>query len=176
MGAKLQNKQTGVSRVSVTRASGTDKKKIKEGFERLLGQIGGIGEIIPSGVKKVLIKPNLMTGAPWTTGITVNPYIIELLIKGLKRKGIRVIVGEGAGWGCPSEDAFKATGFTELCRKLDVPLVDFKRGETERIAVKDGYVLKHVLVDRVVRECDFIINVAKMKTHCETLVSLSLKF
>ncbi|HEB30064.1 MAG TPA: DUF362 domain-containing protein [Spirochaetes bacterium] len=175
MGPIDQNNRGGISRVSVTRASRPDKKQIKEAFERLLGAFGGIRKIIPPDVKKVLIKPNLMMGEPWTTGITVNPFIVELLIMELKKERINVIVGEGAGWGCPSDDAFKATGITGLCSKLEVPLVDFKRGETVRLSVPDGSVLKYIVVDRVVPECDFIINVAKMKTHCETIASLSLK-
>jgi uncharacterized protein (DUF362 family) len=175
LGAEYHGNREALSGVSVAKAAGHDKKMIKKAFERLLSPFGGLSEIVPPGVKKVLIKPNLMMGAHWTTGITVNPYIVELLIKGLKKEGIEVIVGEGAGWGCPSGDAFSATGFTGLCRRLEVPLVDFKRGETEQIPVPDGEILKYVLVDRAVRECDFIINVAKMKTHCETLVSLSLK-
>lgn len=175
MGAKDQNNSSTKSRVSIARTSDSDDGQVKVGFERLLDNFGGIRKIIPPDVKKVLIKPNLMMGAPWTTGITVNPFIVELLIEELKKEGINMVVGEGAGWGCPSDDAFKATGFTGLCRKLDVPLVDFKRGETVRVPVPDGSVLKYLVVDRVVPECDFIINVAKMKTHCETIASLSLK-
>jgi uncharacterized protein (DUF362 family) len=175
LGDKDQNDSSTKSKVSIARTPGSEDGQVKEAFERLLDTFGGIRKIIPPGVKKVLIKPNLMMGALWTTGITVNPFIVGLLIKELKKERIEVIVGEGAGWGCPSDDAFKATGITELCRKLEVPLVDFKRGETVRIPVPNGSVLKYIVVDRVVPECDYIINVAKMKTHCETIASLSLK-
>jgi uncharacterized protein (DUF362 family) len=175
LGDEDQDNSSTKSKVSLVKTSGSEDKQVKEGFERLLDTLGGIRKIIPYGVKKVLIKPNLMMGASWTTGITVNPFLVELLIKELKKEKINVIVGEGAGWGCPSDDAFEATGFTRLCSKLEVPLVDFKRDETVRIPVPDGSVLKYIVVDRVVPECDFIINVAKMKTHCETIASLSLK-
>jgi uncharacterized protein (DUF362 family) len=141
----------------------------------MLNAFGGIAGIIPDGTKKVLIKPNLMTGKPWHTGITVNPLLIELMVSAIQNEGIEVIVGEGAGWGCDSKEAFNATGVSELCAKLHVPLVDFKRGKSIRVPVSHGELLKDLLVDEVLPECDFIVSLAKMKTHCETIVSLALK-
>jgi uncharacterized protein (DUF362 family) len=141
----------------------------------MLTDFGGIAGIIPPGAGKVLIKPNLMTGKTWETGITVNPDLIEVLIATLQDEGLEVIVGEGAGWGSDSIEAFNETGVTELCRKLHVPLIDFKRGRGVRVPVPHGELLKEVLVDEIVPECDFIISIAKMKTHCETIVSLALK-
>jgi uncharacterized protein (DUF362 family) len=141
----------------------------------MLDAFGGIEGIIPAATGKVLIKPNLMTGKPWDTGITVNPHIIEYLIVLLQEKGFSVFVGEGAGWGCDSREAFDATGVSALCEKLNVPLIDFKRGKSVRVSVPPGGLLKELLVDEALTRCDFIISLAKMKTHCETIVSLALK-
>lgn len=176
---KLSNKNKNLSSinstVSIVKFKGKDKEAIGSGFNRFLESFGGIKNIVPVGTKKVLIKPNLMMGEHWSSGITVHPYIIELLARAIKDKGFDVIVGEGAGWGCNSEESFKVTGVDKICRRLDIPLIDFKRGKGIQVQVADGLVLKDMIVDEIVQECDFIISLAKLKTHCETIVSLSLK-
>jgi uncharacterized protein (DUF362 family) len=86
-----------------------------------------------------------------------------------------VVVGEGAGWGGDSLGAFRATGVAELCKRLGVELIDFKRGKSVKVPVPDSTILEEIIVDEIVQECDFIISLAKMKTHCETIVSLSLQ-
>jgi uncharacterized protein (DUF362 family) len=161
--------------VSLAKLEGNSEREIAHGFRHLVDCLGGLKMVVPAGKRKVLVKPNLMTGALWQSGITVHPYLIELLVEALRGQGHEVIVGEGAGWGCDSSSAFSATGVDELCNRLGVPLVDFKRGRGVRVPVPNGELLKEVLVDEAVTDCDFIISLAKLKTHCETLVSLSLK-
>jgi uncharacterized protein (DUF362 family) len=161
--------------VAIVKTDGSENEQIVSGFQDLIGKLGGMERIVPNRTRKVLIKPNLMMGEDWRSGITVHPHLIELLVLEFKKLGIEVVVGEGAGWGCLSEKAFRITGVDELCDRLGVPLVDFKRGRGIRVPVENGLVLKNVLVDEIVPECDFIVSLAKMKTHCETVVSLSLK-
>jgi uncharacterized protein (DUF362 family) len=163
------------STVAVVKTGGSKNEHLERGFRSLLQALGGLEAIVPSHVKRVLIKPNLMMGEGWRTGITVHPYLIELLVREIKKLGCEVIVGEGAGWGCGSDEAFRGTGVSDLCERLNVPLIDFKRGKGIRVPVHDGFVLKDVLVDEILIECDFIVSLAKLKTHCETVVSLSLK-
>ncbi len=163
------------STVAAIKVSSKEPAAIEQGFNRLLASLGGIRNIVPADAQRVLIKPNLMTGEVWSTGITVHPYLIELLIQALRREGFKVIVGEGAGWGCKSQDSFNATGVAALCQRLQTPLIDFKRGQDIRVVVPDGLLLQEVTVDAIIPDCDFIVSLAKMKTHCETIVSLSLK-
>ncbi len=163
------------STVAITRIKKPEKAEIEQGITDLLEFFGGVEGIIPVHTKRVLIKPNLMTGKPWTTGITVHPYLIEHLVIAIKKMGLNVIVGEGAGWCDDSLKAFNTTGVTEICKRLNVPLIDFKRGKSVQVPVSDSTILKNILVDEIVPECDFIVSLAKMKTHCETIVSLSLK-
>jgi uncharacterized protein (DUF362 family) len=165
----------GRTTVSLAKLKGISEGEIARGFRHLMDSLGGLAAVVPPEKRKVLIKPNLMTGAPWQSGITVHPQLIELLVGALREQGHEVIVGEGAGWGCDSSRAFSTTGVDELCKRLGVPLVDFKRGRGVRVPVPNGELLEEVLVDEAVTDCDFIISLAKLKTHCETLVSLSLK-
>jgi len=121
-----RSKDAAKSVVSIRKVKNTSNKSIEKELDELLTNIGGLAQIIPSNANYVLIKPIIMMGCSWETGITVHPLLIELLIKKLKKTGLEVSVGEGAGWGCKSDDSFKATGIQEICNTLKVPLVDFK--------------------------------------------------
>ena len=137
------------SPVTVIKVPGTGRASIHKGAARLLDSLGGVEGIVPAHAKRILIKPNLMTGQPWETGITVNPDLIEVIVTACRDCGLEIMVGEGAGWGCDSLEAFNATGVSELCRKLDVPLIDFKRGRGVRVPVPHGELLRDVLVDEI---------------------------
>ncbi len=175
MNRKTTSTPSHISTVATVKVTGREKEDIAHGLKHLLASLGGIQNLVSADAQRVLIKPNLMMGAVWTTGITVNPYLIEFLIHEFRREGLEVIVGDGAGWGCRSDESFKATGVAELCQRLNTPLIDFKREQEIRVPVPDGMLLQAVTVDEIVPECDFIVSLAKMKTHCETIVSLSLK-
>ena len=69
------------SRVAAIKISSKESATIEQGFNRLLASLGGIRNIVPADVRRVLIKPNLMTGRAWSTGITVHPYLIELHVR-----------------------------------------------------------------------------------------------
>ena len=168
------------SRVAIEHVEDYTRNEIGQGLKNLLKNLGGLKKIIPSATKKILIKPNLMGGFGWDTGVTVNLDLLAHLTKLIQNLGIELIVGEGAGWGVPSKEAFEKTGAQRVFKELNIPLYDFKRGEFEKemevtVNVPNPLATRTITVDKVVPECDFRISVAKLKTHCETIASLSLK-
>ncbi|MEM2739655.1 MAG: DUF362 domain-containing protein [Candidatus Bathyarchaeia archaeon] len=126
---------------------------------------------------RILVKPNLTIDKPWTTGATTCPYIVEAIARWFQVKidNCEVIVGEGSMLGVDTFKAFEACGYLELADKLSVELVDLNRQPTVTLEVVSGRVLKRIEVARAVLESDFIVDVAKLKTHILTLVSLGMK-
>lgn len=170
----------GKSIVSIVKAKEYTKQEIAKALDRLLEYHGGLEKIIPPHTKKVLIKPNLMNGLTWETGVTVNLDLLGSLIIKVQQLGFEVVVGEGAGWGVTGSQALEQCGAKALLESLNLPLYDFKRGELDStkevtLEVPDPLAIKSVTIDKVAAECDFRISLAKLKTHCETIVSLSLK-
>lgn len=163
------------SKVAIQHIDTYGESEIERGLRSLLANLGGIETLISSNTRKVLIKPNLVYPMSWDTGVTVNLTLVAKLVQMVQEMGVKVIIGEGAGLGTSSQDTFEKTGARKLAKKLGIPLYDFKRGERVKVKINNGKTTKAVTVDRVVTECDFIISVAKLKTHCETTVSLSLK-
>lgn len=121
--------------------------------------------------KGVFIKPNI--GA---TSIDVNtdPAFAQGLIHWLKTRGIEdIVIGEGAvETEYESSDYnFRFQGWDKLAQEEKVQLVDLNHTEREEVAfMGDGKIaLPTIMQGRS------YINVAKMKTHMQTLVSLCVK-
>ncbi|MCS7112658.1 MAG: DUF362 domain-containing protein [Nitrososphaerota archaeon] len=126
---------------------------------------------------RILVKPNLTIDKPWTTGATVCPYLVEAIVRWFQMKidDCEVIVGEGSMLGVDTFKSFEVCGYLELADRLGIELVDLNRQPTVTVEVADGKVLKEIEVAKTVLESDFIVNVAKLKTHILTLVSLGMK-
>ena len=97
MDRNTTDNSSNVSTVATIKVTGREYKDIEQGFNRLLASLGGIRNIVPADAQRVLIKPNLMTGKVWSTGITVHPYLIELLIRALRREGLNVFYWDDKG-------------------------------------------------------------------------------
>ncbi|MEW5759375.1 MAG: DUF362 domain-containing protein [Candidatus Thermoplasmatota archaeon] len=124
-------------------------------------------------VRKVLIKPNFVNASPADTGVTTDPRIIKALIKILKEKGIEeVIVGESSLSN--TKEVFKSLNLYEL-EKFGAKVVNFDDDEWIRVDSPLQLALKKFRVAKKVFDCDLFISVAKMKTHSDTHVTLSIK-
>ncbi len=124
----------------------------------------------------ILIKPNVTMGSPWTTGTTTCPYVVSSVAKWcLKRGAGDVIVGEGSMIGVDTMEAFKACGFDTLAEEVGFGLIDLNKEPTVRVGVPDGLVTKELYINKKVLDVDFVVDIAKLKTHILTLVTLGMK-
>ena len=143
-------------------------KEASEKTEQLLSRL----EYIPSNLKepKVFIKPNI--GA---TSLKVNtsPEVVRGIIHYLKSLSIDdIVIGEGA-----VETEYESTpynfhhqGWDKLAEKEHVKLLDLNKCEREPYTWEYGCIELPAIL-----HTHSYINVAKMKTHQQTLVSLCTK-
>lgn len=124
-------------------------------------------------VRKVLIKPNLVNGSPAHSGVTTDLKLVALLVELLRERGIsEIFVGDSTIEG--TEEVFEGLGVYDL-EKLGVRIVNFDKDEWVTVESPLGLALKRFRIARAVLESDLIISAAKMKTHAETGVTLSIK-
>ena len=129
---------------------------------------------------KVLIKPNMVYASRRKKiplyGVVTTTKVIEDIVVLLQEYGCNdITIGEGAPYhkelDLKTTNGFKCTGITELAKKYGVKLVDFNNGEFKRIDLGPT----EVYLSRASLETDFLINVPVLKTHVQTIVSMSLK-
>ncbi|MHC1686756.1 MAG: DUF362 domain-containing protein [Methanothrix sp.] len=130
-------------------------------------------ELDLKGDEKVLIKPNLVNSSPADSGVTTDLRILSSLVKLLQREGIKnICVGESAIEN--TGQVFQALDVAEL-EKLGARVINFDTEGWVPVESPLRLALQRFRVARAVRDCDLIISVAKMKTHCDTGVTLSVK-
>lgn len=119
---------------------------------------------------RVLVKPNLLLPAPPGRAIVTHPLICRAVVIYLLKKGARVQVSDSPGIGT-FKKLIQETGYQEALRDLDVELKPFEASVEVDIGAPFGKI--PVAGDAV--EADLIINLAKLKTHTQMYLTLSIK-
>lgn len=116
----------------------------------------------------VFIKPNVPDYAPPGLGLFTDPAVVEGLLRYLA--GRPVVIGDGAIVGRSAMEALRRTGYADLAKRYGAEIVDLN--DTPRIEV--DWEFGKLKLPALLQTHEYI-NVAKMKTHVQTGVSLGLK-
>lgn len=168
------------NRVAIVRIdSRPSRDEIDETLQNLFALLGGLNNLVPSEVRRVLVKPNVTFAEVPDSGITTHPWLAGLIAKAFKDLGLEVYLGEagGTGTGNNTQRQFEVNGLLAVARELGIPLRDFKdkKEETVEVKVPHGVVVKNYFIAKAVMEADFRVSVPVVKTHCETTMTCSLK-
>ena len=124
--------------------------------------------------RRVIVKPNLVAGLPSATGVTTDPEVTRAVVDlALQSGAAEVVLVETAANGAN----FEACGYG-FFPSYDprVRLVDLKNEALTLAAVPGGLAYKAILTPQLVVDPEAIyITVAKLKTHGETVATLSIK-
>jgi uncharacterized protein (DUF362 family) len=139
---------------------------------------------------KVFIKPNFVrvpSTSPYAKvkgayeptispeGDIVHRDALEQLLVALRTRGIHdITVGEASG-GCETPVVYKALALYELAEEYGVRLVDLNYATAVKIRLPHGLALRHAWVPKILFDSDFTINLAALKVHGSTVVTLCLK-
>jgi uncharacterized protein (DUF362 family) len=140
-----------------------DNQDLDEAVASLLEETA----FVPDKGKGIFIKPNVVIGTGDVSIIT-SPAVVESLIRYFS--GYRIIIGERSAVGVDTYQALERSGYVTLARKYGVELVDL--GKVSRVKVEWERGLLEI--PRLIFENNYI-NVAKLKTHFLTTVSLCTK-
>ncbi len=121
----------------------------------------------PSGAP-VFIKPNLPDYAPPGIGLFTDPAVVEGLLRYFS--GRPIVIGEGAIVGRSAMKAFQRTGYADLARRYGAQLVDLD--DAPRVDMEWEFGTLRLPAMLLTHE---YVNVAKMKTHIQTGVTLGMK-
>ncbi len=140
-----------------------DSGNLDQALARLLEEVN----FCPERNKGIFIKPNVVIGTR-DTGIITAPGVVESLLKYCA--GYSITIGERSAVGVDTIDALERSGYGDLARRYGVEIIDLSQAPRVEIPWERG-VLK---LPRVLFENTYV-NVAKLKTHFLTTVSLCAK-
>ncbi|MBC7233717.1 MAG: DUF362 domain-containing protein [Chloroflexi bacterium] len=116
----------------------------------------------------LFIKPNVPDSGPPGQGLYTDPAVVEAFLKLFP--GMPTVIGEGGIVGRDAGIALQKNGYAAVAERCDATLVNLEHAERYTVSWPYGqlklpiYLLTHEY-----------INIAKMKTHVQTGVTLGMK-
>lgn len=121
--------------------------------------------------KKIFIKPNLVIPIPPSSGVITNPEIVRVLIRYLREKGANeIFIGELPALGINIAEMYKKCKYLDLAKEEGVTLLNLLKAEF--VSLKWDY--GTLRIPKIIKD-SYYINIAKLKTHVQTTVTLGLK-
>ncbi len=163
------------SRVAAQRLENIESS---EEVEKALGRVFGLLEVEKDLTRNssVVIKPNVCWGEDWRTGGTTCPQLVRALVNLIRDRGIeRVTLAEGSMVGMKTIECLTKLGFMDLAKDLDLRVVDLNEDDTVEIDVPNHFIFDKIEIAKTIAESEYFINMPVMKTHINTLVTLSMK-
>ncbi len=128
-----------------------------------------IGEGISRG-DRVILKPNLLSPAPPDRAVTTHPLVVRVVAEYLLELGARVTISDS-----PPLKGFRRVlregGYLEEMEGLPVEFSELR----ESVRVEVGEPFGEVEISKEVIEADHVVNMPKLKTHSQMLLTLAVK-
>ncbi len=119
---------------------------------------------------RVIIKPNLLAPAPPEQAIVTHPLIIKAVAEYVLDKGAVPQISDSPAVGS-FQKILKESGITEALAGLNVVYKEFR----ESAVIDIGEPFKKIEIAEDAVSGDILINLAKLKTHTQMLLTLGVK-
>ena len=163
-----------MSRVAIVRCEDYDKARVSDAVAQALEALGGAAQFA-SETEEILLKPNILKGAPPDNALTTHPEILRAVAGQLQNSAApprKISMGDSPAWGSLDTCAEQA-GLSRVCEELGLPLVSFRKGV--KVPNPDGVVYAHLTMAKEAMDADGIINLPKLKTHCQLYMTGAVK-
>lgn len=121
--------------------------------------------------KKILIKPNLLCPAKPEQAILTHPLVIKAVVEHVLARGGKATVSDSNATGS-FDKIVKQNGVDDALRGMDV---EIKPLSNSRVVETADPVLKSIELSSDVLDADVVINLPKLKTHSQMLLTLGVK-
>jgi uncharacterized protein (DUF362 family) len=127
--------------------------------------------------KSVLLKPNLVESIAGAEHVNTHPLVVRAAVEAFLHLGAaRVLVAEGAGHRRDPLLVLEESGLAEVLQEDRIPFVDLNYQPVfAAVNVQRATALATFAFPEVLRQVDWIVSLAKMKTHHWAGVTLSMK-
>jgi len=156
------------SKVSIIKCNSYDAERVFACVKEAVDFIGGLEHFVKPG-SKVLLKPNLLMAKEPEAGITTHPQVVRAIAKLLKPLGCKLYLGDSPSvWGNQIENidqVYEYTGMRRVCEEEGISLIKFEKKRWRRL----------IPLTTWLDECDYVIDIPKLKTHGFTILSGAIK-
>lgn len=155
--------------VSLVRAASYEQESLQAALEKSLEPLGGMEAIVKPG-DRVLLKPNLLTGARPGKECTTRWELVYAVAQRVRQAGGKPFLGDSPAFGSARGVAL-ANGYEPIVEELKLPIIDFQ-GKRYQTA---GEEFNHLLLSKETMDADVVINLPKVKSHMQLTLTLGVK-
>jgi len=160
------------SKVAAVKTGVYDRNEVYNGILKIFDAFGGAARFFKSG-DKVLVKPNLLCARPSGAHVTTHPEVVLSVCRILKDCGCRVTIGDSPGYSSAVTVA-KKCGVYDGAKKMGIEIVNFEKNAVLKVNVP-GRIFKTFEVAREIIDADKVVNLAKLKSHGQMVLTMSVK-
>jgi len=163
------------SKVSLIGCADYDFPRVEAAIRRALDLLGGMSAFVKPG-QRVLLKPNLVRAVPPERAVTTHPTIVATVAKLVVEVGASPIIVESPGGPYSRrllKGTYRKTGMT-WAAKVGGAELNYDVGAIQ-VSHPEGVVLHGLDLVAPLVETDAVINLAKLKTHNLTMLTLAVK-
>ncbi|NJO42626.1 MAG: DUF362 domain-containing protein [Cyanobacteria bacterium CRU_2_1] len=155
--------------VSLIRTASYEWQSLRGALECALDPLGGMEAFVKRG-DRVLLKPNLLTGARPGKECTTRPELVYCVAEMVQNAGGTPFLGDSPAFGSAKGVAL-ANGYQPILEELGIPIVDFQGNRYQTVSEE----FNHLLLSKEAIEADVVINLPKVKSHMQLTLTLGVK-
>ena len=160
-----------MSTVSFVTCETYDRPQVEVAVSHAVDLLGGMERFVKSG-DRVLLKPNLLSADPPDRLITTHPEVVRALATLVLDAGATPRIGDSPAIH-PFGRVAQKTGMAAVAKELSIDLVEFDNPRV--VDPPNGSAFKNIEIASQVLDADVIINIPKLKTHSQMLLTLGIK-
>jgi len=147
-----------------------EPRLVREAIEAGFANLGGLEQLLGTR-QKVLLKPNFVSMKPKETNVCTRPEVVLATVEAFLDRGVQVAIGESPGFGS-TEAAVELLGLKEPLEKRQVNYFTFSKAT---YFTTDNPKFRRLGIAAELDDYDGVVNLAKIKTHCQTQFSGAVK-
>ncbi len=156
--------------VSLLRHDTYDPDATLAAIQTLLQPLGGMAAFVKTGAR-VVLKPNLVFGRSENKAVNTHHSVIRAVAILAREAGAgTIVIGDSPGYGS-ARMAAKQCGILPVAEELGIELVEF----TPREHIDQERFFPRLELAEQLLTADCIINLPKLKTHGQMLMSMAVK-
>ncbi|MBF2076475.1 MAG: DUF362 domain-containing protein [Synechococcales cyanobacterium C42_A2020_086] len=158
-----------VATVSLMRVQSYEQPALSAALLQVLEPLGGMQAFVKPG-DRVLLKPNLLTGARPGKECTTRPELVYAVAQLVLAAGGKPFLGDSPAFGSARGVAL-ANGYEPIVNELQLPIIDFQGRRYQTVNQE----LNHLLLSKEAMDADVVINLPKVKSHVQLTLTLGVK-
>jgi uncharacterized protein (DUF362 family)/Pyruvate/2-oxoacid:ferredoxin oxidoreductase delta subunit len=165
------NERSFLSTVSLVRCETYESGALETAIRKALDLIGGIKRFVTPGAR-VLLKPNLLCARSPEKCVTTHPAVVRVVAKMVLDVGGKPFIGDS-----PAIEPFKwvaaKSGMDKVSGDLGIELIELTNPTL--VFPPPGTTFRKLAIASEALKADVVINLPKLKTHCQMLFTLGVK-